>query len=197
MRSDIVERLRGIYRVRITDGLGPAGGEEPNNPNEYVRTFQTPPIQHEGAAEIERLRAENVRLKAGPTEDELDTARSEGYEEGYSEGQGDAKSAHADLWSMLLGYLKKHDCEPASDDGNGHNAHQVMDAVFEREANIRADSNRLAEAENARLRDTLYKGVALVARYRRETPLGNQPHMIAHVADDFILHASELLGASS
>lgn len=104
---------------------------------------------------IAKLEAENARLSAGPTEDELDTAHSEGYEEGYSEGQSDAKSAHADLWSMLLGHLKKHDCEPASDDGNGHNAHQVMDAVFEREANIRADGKRLAEAENARLRAAL------------------------------------------
>ncbi|GJE55254.1 hypothetical protein EKPJFOCH_1743 [Methylobacterium thuringiense] len=52
----LVDRLRGKYRVAIRDGLGPAGGEEPDNPDEFVRTFQTSPIQHEAAAEIERLR---------------------------------------------------------------------------------------------------------------------------------------------
>jgi hypothetical protein len=47
--------LRGTYRIPITDGLGPAGGEEPDNPNEFVRTFEAPPIQKEAAAELERL----------------------------------------------------------------------------------------------------------------------------------------------
>jgi len=53
---DIVDRLNGVYRTPITDGLGPAGGEEPDNPNEFVRTFQTPPIQKEAAATITALR---------------------------------------------------------------------------------------------------------------------------------------------
>jgi len=53
---DIVERLRGIYRAPITDGLGAAGGDEPDNPHEFVRKFETPPIQHEAADEIEQLR---------------------------------------------------------------------------------------------------------------------------------------------
>lgn len=55
--SDIVERLNGIYRIPITDGLGVAGGEEPDNPNEFVRTFEATPIQKEAAAEITALRA--------------------------------------------------------------------------------------------------------------------------------------------
>jgi len=53
---DIVERLRGIYRAPITDGLEAAGGDEPDNPHEFARKFETPPIQHEAADEIERLR---------------------------------------------------------------------------------------------------------------------------------------------
>lgn len=56
--SDIVERLRGIYRIPITDGLGPAGGDEPNNQTEFVRSFPVPSINIEAAAEIERLRRE-------------------------------------------------------------------------------------------------------------------------------------------
>ena len=32
-------------------------------------------------------------------------------------------------------------------------------------------------------RDTL---LALIKRYRKETPIGNQPHMIAHQADEAI-----------
>lgn len=129
---------------------------------EIVRRAREPDVR------IADMEAEIARLKAGPTEDELDTARSEGYEEGYSEGQGDAKGAHADLWSMLLSHLKKHDCEPVSDDGQGHNAYQVMDAVFEREANIRADGKRLAEEENARLRAALqpFADVADMPEYK-------------------------------
>jgi hypothetical protein len=58
---DIVERLRGIYRTPITDGLGSAGGDEPVNPHEFVRKFETPPIQHEAANVIERLQAIAVK----------------------------------------------------------------------------------------------------------------------------------------
>lgn len=55
-RATLVDRLRGIYRIPITDGLGPAGGDEPDNPDEHVRRFETPPIHHEAADEIARLR---------------------------------------------------------------------------------------------------------------------------------------------
>jgi hypothetical protein len=61
----LVDRLRGIYRIPIRDGLGPVGGgDEPNNPDEYVRRHATPPIQHAAADEIERLRA---LLASAPT----------------------------------------------------------------------------------------------------------------------------------
>ena len=63
--SELVERLRGIYRIRITDGLGAVGsGDEPHNPNEFVRTFAVPPIHREAADEIERLTAANAALMA-------------------------------------------------------------------------------------------------------------------------------------
>lgn len=58
MSSDIVKRLRGEYRIPITDGHGPAGGDEPDNPKEFVRHFETPPIQKEAAAYIEALEGE-------------------------------------------------------------------------------------------------------------------------------------------
>lgn len=72
----LVDRLRGIYRIPIRDGLGPVGaGDEPDNPHEYVRSdFVTPPIQRAAAAEIERLRAV-IRvngLRAGATHAEID-----------------------------------------------------------------------------------------------------------------------------
>ena len=60
--TDIVERLRGRYRIPITDGLGPVGGEEPNNPNAFFRTFPTSPLANEAAAEIERLRTDIFKL---------------------------------------------------------------------------------------------------------------------------------------
>lgn len=61
--ADLVRRLRGEYRIPITDGLGPAGGDEPDNPHEHVRTYPTPPIQHEAAEAAlatERERADRL-----------------------------------------------------------------------------------------------------------------------------------------
>lgn len=65
--SDLVDRLRGKYRIPITDGLGAAGGEEPENELEFVRTFPSPPIQVEAASEIERLRAALVQINQNCT----------------------------------------------------------------------------------------------------------------------------------
>lgn len=53
---DICNRLRGIYRIPITDGLGAVGsGDEPNNPEEFVRSFPSSPIMREAADSIEEL----------------------------------------------------------------------------------------------------------------------------------------------
>lgn len=50
----LVDRLRGIYA---------SGPHLPNgNPEFGWRQFQAPPIQHEAAAEIEKLQAEIERL---------------------------------------------------------------------------------------------------------------------------------------
>lgn len=65
MTDDLVRRLRGEYCIPITDGLGATGGgEEPDNPNEFVRRFETPLIQRMAADEIERLTAQAARLAA-------------------------------------------------------------------------------------------------------------------------------------
>jgi len=62
--GNLCDRLRGIYRVPITDGLGPVGcGEEPHNPNEFVRRFETPPIQREAAALLLRQAGEIERWR--------------------------------------------------------------------------------------------------------------------------------------
>jgi hypothetical protein len=61
--AGLCKRLRGEYRIPITDGLGPAGGEEPENAREFVRRFETAPIQHEAADTIERQAAEIERLR--------------------------------------------------------------------------------------------------------------------------------------
>lgn len=63
--AGLVERLNGVYRVPITDGFGAVGsGEEPDNPNEFVRRFETPPIQKEAAAAIQSLVARIAELRA-------------------------------------------------------------------------------------------------------------------------------------
>lgn len=57
--KDLIDRLRGIYRIPIQDGLGPSGGgEEPNNPSEHVERFETTRISREAAGAIEKLIAE-------------------------------------------------------------------------------------------------------------------------------------------
>jgi hypothetical protein len=53
-------------------------------------------------------------------------------------------------------------------------------------------STPLVEGEreaNARLIAAAPEMLALLIRYRTETPLGNRPHMIAHVADAVIAKA--------
>lgn len=62
--ATLVDRLQGVYRIPVTDGLGQVpGSAEPDNPGEYVHRFETPPIQREAAVEIERLRAEVADLR--------------------------------------------------------------------------------------------------------------------------------------
>jgi len=68
--QNLVDRLNGIYRVPITDGLGPAGGEEPGNPREFVRTFESSPINKEAANAIELLCAEIDELIIEPNKPE-------------------------------------------------------------------------------------------------------------------------------
>lgn len=69
--KDLVYRLRGIYRIPITDGLGPAGGEEPDNPDYFVRTFESTAINKEAADVIEQLLNLNSAQKSEITEKEL------------------------------------------------------------------------------------------------------------------------------
>jgi hypothetical protein len=102
-------------------------------------------------AEIERLTNKCALLE----ESEQDA--SEARDEGYREGQADATGAFSEFWGMMLRHLSKCGIEPASDDGEGHNAYQMMDAIYEREAEIKAT----AEAH----RD---EAIAKVARLREE-----------------------------
>lgn len=47
--NSLVERLRGRYRVPIADGLGPVGGgDEPDNPDEFVPCLSAFHPQHQG-----------------------------------------------------------------------------------------------------------------------------------------------------
>lgn len=55
--SSLPERLRGIYRLGVNDGAGPLNGS-----TEFTRQFETPPVQHEAAALIERLAAHILKL---------------------------------------------------------------------------------------------------------------------------------------
>ena len=59
---------------------------------------------------------------------------------------------------------------------------QAVAQVRVAEAQADADELKRLRAENAELR-------RLLARYRDETPLGNQPHMISHEADRALARA--------
>lgn len=65
-RDDIVDRLRGRYSM---------GPHLPNGKPEFgFRQFEAPPIQHEAAAEIERLRLE-VKMLTEANETRLERGR--------------------------------------------------------------------------------------------------------------------------
>jgi len=86
--EDLCRRLRGQYRIPIRDGLGAAGGEEPDNANEFVRTFPTSPIMHEAADTIEAIRAD-LEAQASAYKEALERIRGEAY------GWTPSKAAHA------------------------------------------------------------------------------------------------------
>jgi hypothetical protein len=102
--SDLVERLRGIYRTPITDGLGPVGsGDEPDNPDEFVRTFPVPPIHRKAADEIERLTAERDAARADRDSHQREAIRA--MEERASALAKVAKYEQAPVvgWGVLIG----------------------------------------------------------------------------------------------
>lgn len=123
---DIIDRLRG---KEITHSNTP-----------YAE------IAKEAAAEITRLRA------TIPTEDALDNATSEGYEQGYADGKSEADGAHAELWSRLRGHIEKHGIEIPSENADGsHTANDMMEAVFEREGNLRREIESLRKERDEAL----------------------------------------------
>ena len=87
------------------------------------------------------------------------------------DGQAEATGAQADFWTMALRYFKEHGEDPASDDGEGHNAYQMMDALFEHVRNIRAEKDaRIAELEAtlAKAKETADAEFTAKLRYRDE-----------------------------
>ncbi|PWJ81532.1 hypothetical protein C7441_11064 [Pseudaminobacter salicylatoxidans] len=104
--AGLVDRLRGIYRIPITDGLGAVGsGEEPDNPNEFVRRFETSPIQHEAATTLLALSA---RAEAAEERVKKLEAALANIAEGRPENPaGDPWSFYDDLVSVARSTLAK------------------------------------------------------------------------------------------
>ena len=68
--------------------------------------------------------------------------------------------------------------------------------IAQREADRSHESARRAVTAEARVREleeALSTQLALLHRYRTETPLGHQPHMIANLADEAIAKLDEIL----
>lgn len=100
----LIQRLRGEYRIPITDGLGPVGGSEPNNPNEFVRHFETPPIQHESATLIEQQAARIAEL-----ESERDTAMTDCHDRLADEvARAEAAEAEVKRRGIALELIAQH-----------------------------------------------------------------------------------------
>lgn len=57
-RATLVDRLRGIYTIPVDDGAGLLNGKDT-----FTRKFETSPINHEAAAEIDAVRAERDHWK--------------------------------------------------------------------------------------------------------------------------------------
>ena len=95
--SDIVERLRGIYRQPVNDGAGQLNGS-----SEFVRQFTTPPIQHDAATEIETLRAQVSALEAK-------IANTTFWQECWHPEGGTAEQVQAELqdYRMILDEVNK------------------------------------------------------------------------------------------
>jgi hypothetical protein len=129
-------------------------------------------------------------IAAALAEDSEDAEQShqEGYDEGYREGQSDAAGAQSDFWRMMLRYFDKHGIEPASDDGEGYSAHQMMDALHEHESEV--DAAHQAEIE--RLHSALTDLVSWVPE-RPTSPVW-QLEAGALGADDAIAAARAALG---
>lgn len=115
------------------------------------------------AAEVEELRAENDQLAGYLTDaqsevstlkarvEELEAEAEDTYRNAYDEGQAEAKGAQQDLWRGMLKWFSDCKIDVASDDGDGHTAQQMMDAVHEAFGDLDRTVSRL-ESENAALK---------------------------------------------
>jgi len=118
-------------------------------------------------ARIARLTRERDEALAevALSEKSYEEAYGEAYDEGLQEGRAGAASAASDLWSMLLRHFHKYSVEPASDDGEGHSAYQMMDALHEHEREVdmahKAEVERLTR-ERDEARALLWKWDAVV-----------------------------------
>lgn len=62
MNDTLIDRLRGIYKIPITDNLGPVGDDD--DPKFFIRKFESTPICLEAAEAIENLQIEIIRLRS-------------------------------------------------------------------------------------------------------------------------------------
>jgi hypothetical protein len=151
MSEALVDRLRGIYRIPITDGLGAVGsGEEPDNPNEFVRKFETAPIQHEAADRIEALEREVKELRA-----DIETFWKPQFDEQVE--RAEAAEAERDEARISLGEAEHHLSNLLArihrDGGHYEADHGAVKAA--EDANKIVANLYAAEADKARLSETV------------------------------------------
>lgn len=67
----LVERLRGIYNVPVSDGAGPLNGSMM-----FTREFKTSPIMHEAADRIEQIEAQLAKARSDALEEAIKICRN-------------------------------------------------------------------------------------------------------------------------
>lgn len=107
------------------------------------------------------------------------------YTSGYAESpEGMPASDLETLIEQLLGYVNGKPCIG----GVVQLASKAADALasLTEARDTYADLYARRCAELARLERVVGEAFSFLRRYRNETPLGNQPHMIAHIVDTFL-----------
>lgn len=88
-----------------------------------------------------------------------------------------------DGWEALRNHARRLERERDGLRTENERLRTIIPGQVERLNDELCDENDLLRAERDTAREALRKVTTLLRRYRTETPIGHQPHMIAHEVD--------------